>query len=320
MTMELSRRQMIVRSGVSLGAIAAAACDVPAAPASLTGPAARSARPFGYSLNTCTIRGQKLSVPEQVEVTAKAGYDGIEPWLGELHQYAEKGGSLGDLRKRIADLGLSVVGAIGFAAWIAEDDAVRAKGVEQMKRDMDLVARIGGRWIAAPPAGGYDKPVDLRRAAQRYRALLEMGAKIGVTPQLELWGGSKTISRIGEAAFVAAEAGRPDAGLLLDAYHIYKGGSDFSGLRLLNGAAMHDFHINDYPADPPREKITDADRVYPGDGIAPLESILRTLHAAGYRGFLSLEVFNRGYWEQDALAVARTGLEKIRRVVQKSLG
>ena len=43
-------------------------------------------------------------------------------------------------------------------------------------------------------------------------------------------------------------------------------------------------HINDYPADPPREKMTDAHRVYPGDGMAPLPAILRYLFAAGFRG------------------------------------
>ena len=38
-------------------------------------------------LNMSTIRGQKLSVPDQVELAAKAGYDAIEPWMGELRQY-----------------------------------------------------------------------------------------------------------------------------------------------------------------------------------------------------------------------------------------
>ena len=82
---------------------------------------------------------------------------------------------------------------------------------------------------------------------------------------------------------------------------------------------MHVFHLNDYPADPPRAEITDAHRVYPGDGVAPLPDILRTLRDIGFRGMLSLELFNRDYWQQDALAVARTGLEKMKAVVRKSL-
>ena len=51
--------------------------------------------------------------------------------------------------------------------------------------------------------------------------------------------------------------------------------------------------MNDYPADPPRATITDADRVYPGDGIAPLGELVRILQAIGFHGYFSLELFNR---------------------------
>jgi sugar phosphate isomerase/epimerase len=39
----------------------------------------------------------------------------------------------------------------------------------------------------------------------------------------------------------------------------------------------------------------------------------------GYRGYLSLELFNREYWKQDAFQVAKTGLEKTRAAVRKAL-
>jgi sugar phosphate isomerase/epimerase len=202
-----------------------------------------------------------------------------------------------------------------------DDEAERTEGVEQLKREMDMIARLGGRHIAAPPAGINKTPgMDLRVIAQRYRAVLEAGRSIGVVPQLEIWGSALTLGRASEAAQVAIQADHPDACLLLDAFHMYKGGSGFEGLRLLNGAAMHAFHINDYPADPPRETITDADRVYPGDGVCPLYLVLRTLRHTGFRGALSLELFNRTYWERDdALTVARTGLEKTRQAVTKAL-
>ena len=76
--------------------------------------------------------------------------------------------------------------------------------------------------------------------------------------------------------------------------------------------------MNDYPDDPPRDTIGDAHRVYPGDGVAPLSKILRDVHDAGFRGMLSLELFNRDYWKQEPLDVARTGLEKMRSAVKKA--
>ena len=79
------------------------------------------------------------------------------------------------------------------------------------------------------------------------------------------------------------------------------------------------FHINDYPADPPRSQIKDKDRVYPGDGVAPLNQILADLNNKKSPIILSLELFNPNYWKQDALLVAKTGLQKMRDAVDKAL-
>ena len=155
--------------------------------------------------------------------------------------------------------------------------------------------------------------------ADRYRALLELGDKMGVQPLIELWGSSRNLNRIADVAFVALEANHPKASMLLDLYHLHKGGSDFLGLRQLNGAALLVIHTNDYP-DLPLDQLTDAHRVFPGDGVAPLGDILRTLSSTGFRGFLSLELFNRDYWKQSPLKVAQMGIDKMRAVVKKALG
>jgi sugar phosphate isomerase/epimerase len=301
------------------GLLAAAAAGTAAAitgTKNIASAAPSSAPRIKYCLNMSTLRGQKLSVPDQVDLAAKAGYDAIEPWINELRQYEQSGGSTDDLRKRIADRNLKVVSAIGFAEWIVNDDAKRAAGLETAKKDMDLVRSIGGTHIAAPPAGATkDTNIDLATAAQRFRALIELGVSMEVLPQLEVWGFSTTLSKLGETMFVATESKHPQACVLLDIYHLYKGGSGFDGLRLLSGAAMNCFHMNDFPATPPRESISDADRVYPGDGTGPLTQILRDLMATGFAGSLSLELFNRTYWQQDSLTVARTGLEKMKAAV-----
>ena len=276
--------------------------------------------PFVYSLNTSTIRGQNLSIVEEVAIAAKAGYQAIEPWISELDQYVQKGGSLRDLNRRIQDAGLRVESAIGFCEWIVDDNGQRRKALEEARRTMDLVRQIGGRRLAAPPVGATKQTdLSLPRAAERYRALLEIGDKIGVVPQVEVWGFSTSLSRLGECAYLAIESGHPQACILADVYHLHKGGSGFAGLRLLNAAALQVFHMNDYPAKPPRAEITDAHRVYPGDGVAPLASMLRDLRRIGFRGVLSLELFNRDYWKQDALKVAQTGLDKMRAVVRASV-
>ena len=316
MNSDLSRRAVL--AGVA-GGLAMNTTDTRAEPAKAG---------FGYCLNTSTVRdkdGKSRPITELIDIAAKAGYDAVEPWISEIDAYTASGGTLDDLGKRIADAGLVVPDAIGFAEWIVEDADRRKKGLEQAKRDMDKVAKIGGTHLAAPPVGAtggtskrddpnFTKPlVDLVAAGDRYRALLDLGEKMSVTPIVEVWGFSKTLRRLGEALLVAAESGSSRGCVLPDVYHLYKGGSDFAGLSLLSGSAIGIFHVNDYPKID-RDKIADADRVYPGDGVAPLKDVFATLRKMNYTGFVSLELFNRDYWKQDPHAVAKLGLTKMKAV------
>ncbi len=317
MTTSLSRRQLIAQSTAALfgaGLIQAPRGAMAAEP----GPAS-SLDSFVYCLNTGTVRGHKLGLVAELELAAKAGYDAVEPWVGSIQTYVEQGGSLSQLKQRISDLGLTVESAIGFSSWIAEDEGQRAKGMEQAKRDLDLLARIGGKRLAAPPAGATNGPdLDLQKAAERYRALLELGDTVGVVPAIEVWGFSKNLRRLSQSVYVAVEAGHPKACVLADVYHLYKGGSDFEGLRLLSTEAMPIFHMNDYPG-LPRKEIKDSDRVFPGDGVAPLDKILTDLRVINPNMVLSLELFNPTYWKRPALDVAKEGLAKMKQAVQRTL-
>jgi sugar phosphate isomerase/epimerase len=317
MTSDLSRRAVLAGAA---GGLAMSATQSEAR--------ADAPKTFGFCLNTSTVRdkdGHSRPITELIDVAAKAGYAALEPWTSELEAYQKSGGTLKELRKRISDAGLVVPDVIGFSEWIVEDAARRKKGLEQAKRDMEWAAEIGSAHVAAPPVGAtggtskrddpkFTQPViDLVAAADRYHALLEIGVKMGVTPIVEVWGFSRTLRRLGEALLVAVECGDSRGCVLPDVYHLYKGGSGFTGLPLLSAQAIGIFHVNDYPKISP-DKITDADRVYPGDGIAPLRDVFATLRKMNYAGFVSLELFNKDYWKRDPHEVAKTGLAKVKAV------
>ncbi|MEM7233028.1 MAG: sugar phosphate isomerase/epimerase family protein [Planctomycetota bacterium] len=273
-------------------------------------------RSFPISLNTSTLRGHKLPIAKTIDLAAKAGYMGIEPWPDELRKHIESGGKLKDLKKQLDDHGMKVTGAIAFFNWMLDDKGKRAKALDEAKRYMAQLAAIGGTHVAAPPSGPakeVDK-VNLLHAAERYHDLLEASEDSGVIPAVEVWGFRNNLNRLGQAVLVALEANHPKACVLPDVYHLYKGGSGLDGVAFLSGKLLAGFHLNDYP-DIPREKIGDGDRVYPGDGVAPLGKFFRDLWNTGYRGPLSIELFNRGYWKQDPALVAKTALEKTKRTM-----
>ena len=134
-------------------------------------------------------------------------------------------------------------------------------------------------------------------------------------PQLEFWGGSKTFWHIGQAFMIAAVANDPDARILADLFHMYIGNSGFDTLKMVNGQLLEIFHINDYIASIPKAQQVDSNRVYPGDGAAPMRQILTNLKNSGGNKVLSLELFNPNYWKEDPFVVAQTGLQKMKELV-----
>jgi len=278
-------------------------------------PAVSNKEPFTYCLNLATIRGHKLGMVKELKTAADAGFYSVEIWTDTLETYLSGGGKLKDLRRQLDDSGMKVENAIGFAQWIVDDQATRRKAIEQLKREMDQLAELGCARTAAPPAGATEKKgLDLRIAGDRYREILMLGEKTGVMPQLELWGFSANLNKLSDLLFVAAEAGHPGTRLLLDVYHIYKGGTSIGSLHLMNSNAIEVFHMNDYPAALSPEKITDSDRIYTGDGVAPIREILELIKHREQPLIISFEVFNKNYYQQDPVLVARTALKKMKKI------
>ncbi len=316
MSERMTRREVLTRGAV-LGTAAIGTGAVQGAGQGLSRGADGRGKGFQLCFNTSTLRARKMPIIELIDVVAGAGFDAIEVWVDEIERHVVSGGTLKDLRKRLADRGLAAVGAIAFFEWMVDDGARRARGLDKAKQAMAKLSEIGCTHIAAPPCGNV-KDVDLLSAAERYRTLLALGDELGVIPAVEIWGPAKNLHRLGQAVLVALEADHPRACILPDVYHLYRGGSGLSSIGKLSAKLLAGFHLNDYPADPPRDKLTDRHRVYPGDGIAPLAALIRDLEAIGYRGPLSVELFNPDYARQDPAVVARTALAKTRAVIRSA--
>ena len=267
---------------------------------------------FRYCLNTSTISGQNPGLLKYIEIASKAGYDGIEVWVRDVEAALNAGQSLSSLKRFIEDHGLQVENAIGFAPWMTDGEA----GFVQMEKEMQMLAGIGCRRIAAPPAGvPTDKALDLFAVGEKYKKLLDLGRLTGVMPQLEFWGSSPVLWHLGQVLMIAVVADDPEVKILPDVYHMFRGGTGFDSLKMLNGSLIDIFHMNDFPENKPREQQDDADRVYPGDGAAPMSQILTDLNNMGGEKVLSLELFNRSYWEEDPNLVAERGLAKMKSLV-----
>ncbi|GAB4121478.1 MAG: sugar phosphate isomerase/epimerase [Roseiflexaceae bacterium] len=263
--------------------------------------------PFRVLLNASTLFPFHLTVTEQVQIAAKAGYQGVELWVKDIDTYLAAGGELSQLRDLIVEHGLVFANAIAFFPWADSDPLVREAGFQQAEREMRMLAALGCQAIAAAPFGNVaESSLDL--IAESFARLDQLGRSIGIEPYLEFWGRAKQLSRLSQALYVAAQSGLPQVRLLLDPFHMYTGGSSLHALRYLRGNNIGIVHVNDYPAEPPRDQIEDRQRVFPGEGVGPTTELAMLLDQAGYNGFLSLELFIEDFGTASALEVAKRGL------------
>lgn len=275
--------------------------------------------PWPICMDTATIRPQPLH--GKIEVATAAGFDAIEPWDGELREYEQAGGNLEDLGKRIRDAGLFVPSVIGLWDAIPATREAWEAQLPHTRERLRMISAIGSKQaqvIPGPPRP--ESEFDPAWVAERYRDLLELGINdYGVVPGLvfvEFLAGCK---RLSQAMDIATRSGHPDARVIPDVFHMHIGGSGFDGLQHIDGDAIAIFQFNDAPAYPTLGELEDKHRVFPGDGILPLERCLRDLRDIGFERCVSLELYNPSYWARDPLEVAIEGLEKTVAVIERAL-
>ena len=259
-----------------------------------------------YCLNSSTIRPAPLL--EKIRIAAATGYRAIELWNNDLTAHEESGGSLQDVRKTLDDAGLQVPTVIALHGWLGSSGDERTRALEEARRRMAQAADVGAPHIVASPPMD---PFDLSRGGDHYRELLELGRQMGVAPAMEYLGFMKSVHTIEQAWQIITDADDEDSTIVMDPFHILRGGGSIDSIAIVPGDKVAIWHWNDVPAHPPIADQTDADRVLPGDGVGPLKEIETLALQQGYAGFVSLELFNPQLWEMDPEEVARTGLEKM---------
>lgn len=262
---------------------------------------------FLYCLNTSTIQPTPLLT--KIRVASEAGFQAIEPWNDEIDAYLQGGGSMHELRTAIDDAGLKVVSMIALFDWIDPSPASR----DESCRRMEQAAMLGSPYIVASPP---PEVVNLDRAAKAYGELLALGRRFRMKPAMEFLGFVSGIKSMAAAWAIAAGSGDETATVVGDVFHMLRGGSTIDDLLMIRGDRMAIFHINDLPAEIPVTQQTDNDRVMIGEGVADLPRVIANLREIGYKGPLSLELFNRVLWERDPLEVAKLGVERLKSLVE----
>jgi 4-hydroxyphenylpyruvate dioxygenase len=272
----------------------------------MPGTARRALAHLPRSIATVSLSG---TLPEKLDAAATIGFDAVEIFENDLLTFD---GSPAEVRRIAADLGIAIVLYQPFRDFEAMPEPQRARNLDRAERKFDVMQALGTDLVLVCsntlPAAIDD---DARAAADLAEMAERAGARgLRVGYEALAWG--RHVNRWRHAWRIVQQADHPALGLIVDSFHTLAVQDDPAGIAELPADKLFFVQL----ADAPRLAMDVLSwsrhfRNFPGQGQLPVEAFLRAVLACGYRGPLSLEIFNDEFRAAPARLTARDGLRSL---------
>jgi sugar phosphate isomerase/epimerase len=249
-----------------------------------------------WTLDTTALR-------DVLRAARAAGWPAVELRRADFTRAAEAGQPAEALLDLVRASGLRVACVGGQLGWMFSDGAERARLLASMAQSCRWARALGAAVVMSPADIGTG---DLGHAATGVREVGDLGAAHGVRVALEPPSQAKQLNTIERLRELLARAGHPWCGLLLDAYHLHRGGGGLDAVRTLDADEIAYVQFSDVPASGLEPGQT-LDRLPPGLGIVPFREFFQLLDDTG-AGYCSYEAPNPAAWARDPETVAREAL------------
>ena len=239
-----------------------------------------------------------------LEGWAKAGIRNVELNSTIVDEFL-KTDTLDGARKVLADNAMTAVHGAVTVGGLLEPNSDRVTAIEALKRRLDLFASLGVKKVYTTSAGMQKLALDdYKVVADNMRSVGEMAKPFNMIVSVEFIRASAYMSTLLTALKVTREAAHPNFGLLFDFYHFWSGLNKLEDMDQIRTGEIQHVHFQDVP-DLPRELLDNNTRIIPGDGVSPLDAMLRKLADKGYSGPLSVELFLPKFQNGDPYEIAR---------------
>ncbi|MDF3834575.1 TIM barrel protein [Cupriavidus basilensis] len=258
------------------------------------------------SIATVSLSG---TLPEKLEAAAAAGFDGVEIFENDLLNFD---GSPADVRRIAADLGLAIPLYQPFRDFEAMPAEFRARNMARAERKFDVMEELGAPMVLVCSNVQGIAIDDPARAADDLRAMAEAAAKRGLLVGFEALAWARHTRRWRQAWEIVRQADHPALGLILDSFHTLSLGDTLEGIAAVPAEKLFFVQL----ADAPRMSMdvlswSRHHRNFPGQGDLAVTGFARAAIDAGYRGPLSLEIFNDEFRAAPARLTALDGLRSL---------
>jgi sugar phosphate isomerase/epimerase len=245
-----------------------------------------------YTLSGAPV-GQppRFSFDERVAAAANAGFAGLGLLSDDYSAMRAAGRSDADLRRVLDDHGMQVMEVEFLYDWSLPDPSPTARELEATLHAMTDAFAPHHITCGEIGSAGVEPPADV--VAERFAGVCDRAAEHGTKVALEFLPWS-SIPNLRRAWDVVHAAGRPNGGVLVDAWHYFRGGPDEALLRSLPGSAVVGIQLDDADAtrQGPAMEDTILRRRLPGEGGFDLTALIRALDAIGVEAPISVEVIS----------------------------
>jgi 4-hydroxyphenylpyruvate dioxygenase len=254
------------------------------------------------SVATVSLSG---GLGEKLEAAAAAGFTGVEIFESDLLSF---NGTPADVRRMAASLGLRIVTFQPFRDFEGMPEPQRTRTFARAERKFDLMGELGCDLLMICSNVAPDSLGGIERAAADFHDLGERARARRIRVGFEALAWGRHISDYREAWEVVRRADHPAVGLTLDSFHILSRRSDLGAIRSIPADKIVLVQLADAPwLEMDVMSWSRHFRCFPGQGDFPLLDFLDAVGATGYRGVLSLEVFNDQFRAGSPRALAIDG-------------
>ncbi|MDX6312848.1 MAG: 4-hydroxyphenylpyruvate dioxygenase, partial [Streptomyces sp.] len=251
------------------------------------------------SLATVSISG---TLEEKLAAIARAGFDGVEIFENDLINCPL---SPREVRRRADDLGLAIELYQPFRDFEAVPADQLARNLRRAERKFDVMEQLGAPMMLVCSNVSEQAIDDNALAAEQLHTLAEHAHRRGISIAYEALAWGRHVNDYRHSYEIVAAADHPHLGICLDSFHILSRGADPAGIRDIPGEKIFFLQLADAP-------VMAMDvlqwsrhyRCFPGQGGFDLTAFTEHVLAAGYRGPLSLEIFNDVFRQADGVRTA----------------
>jgi sugar phosphate isomerase/epimerase len=267
--------------------------------------------PSRLSIHQVTLLRQ-CSTPQFVDALARHDVRCTSLWREKTLEHG-----VAPTARLCVDNGIALSGYC-FAGLINSPDASEAaRARDDVRRALDEAAALKAPCLVFV-AGGVDAH-NKDIAAARKRALdgvaelvphaRSVGVKIALEPLHPMICATRSVLSTLRLANAWCDALAADdiVGIAVDTYAVWWD-PDIDGEIARAGKRICSYHVSDWLADTQDLRL---DRGMMGDGVIDLPALRRGVEAAGYDGYVEVEIFSeRNWWKRDADDVIRTIKER----------